>query len=158
MNKPKFIIIHDSASPFGDLLTINQWHKERGFKWVNPRSGVEVSAGYHYLIYNGFLQGGSKYNQLYDGLIVPARPEHVEGAHCRSGGMNKKSLGVCLVGDESFSESQLYALRLLVFGLCSKYKIDLKNILGHKEVDKKKQDPRLDLVKLRSVLEITERT
>ena len=72
------IIVHCSATPEGANFTvedIDKWHRQRGFRCI----------GYHYVIY---LDGG----------IHLGRPIDEEDAHCRDGGHNKHSIGVCYIG------------------------------------------------------------
>ena len=67
------IIWHHSASNFGDVETIDGWHRERGF----------VCIGYHYAI-------------TLDGKIEHGRKLQLVGAHAQ--GRNRDSVGVCVVG------------------------------------------------------------
>lgn len=72
------IIIHCSATQEGKDFTvedITRWHKARKFRTI----------GYHYVIYR-------------DGSIHTGRPLSEEGAHCKEGGHNKHSIGVCYIG------------------------------------------------------------
>lgn len=72
------IIVHCSATPEGRDVTvkdIDAWHRKRGFKCI----------GYHYVIYR-------------DGSIHQGRPEEEPGAHCKEGGHNRHSIGVCYIG------------------------------------------------------------
>ncbi|MCR5850117.1 MAG: N-acetylmuramoyl-L-alanine amidase [Bacteroidaceae bacterium] len=72
------IIVHCSATPEGRDVTvkdIDAWHRKRGFKCI----------GYHYVIYR-------------DGSIHQGRPEEEHGAHCKEGGHNRHSIGVCYIG------------------------------------------------------------
>lgn len=89
---PQGIVIHLSASKWGDVTDIEKWHKARGW------SGV----GYHGVICNGVMDYNVKYVESHDGHIQPGRLEHVKGAHCRAGGMNHYTLGVCCIGTPGF--------------------------------------------------------
>ena len=78
MRKVNEIIVHCTATPEGRKVTVadvDRWHRARGW------SGI----GYHYLI------------EL-DGTIRKGRPVERRGAHCREGGHNRHSIGVCYVG------------------------------------------------------------
>jgi hypothetical protein len=89
--KPLGIVIHNSASSFGDAAQINAWHKERGWAMI----------GYHAVILNGVRYGTKEkrtYIQAEDGLIEGGRAEDRVGAHCLAGGMNAVALGVCCIG------------------------------------------------------------
>lgn len=75
------IIIHCADTPEGRDFTvedITRWHKARGFRTI----------GYHYVIYR-------------DGSIHSGRPEKEEGAHCKDGGHNHHSIGICYIGGKS---------------------------------------------------------
>lgn len=138
----KKIILHNSASKFGDIFLINKWHREAGYGWREPKSGMIIHVGYHYVIYNGFLYSSNEYDEHCDGLIVPARPEGVVGAHCLAQGMNKKSIGICFIGQDYFTDKQLDSGKKLVASLLQRYNLKKQDILGHKEVDPRKQDPK----------------
>ena len=124
----KRIIIHCSASDFGDAKTIREWHKMRGFSDI----------GYHYVILNGFRKEG-QYDASDDGLIEIGRPWWREGAHTK--GHNADSVGICLIGNPKFigqpemwfTENQLESLKALVAALRIKFNIPLENIYGHND-------------------------
>lgn len=68
------IIFHHSASPRTTKASeIREWHLAKGWR----------DTGYHFVVEAS-------------GLIVPARPLHIQGAHCK--GHNANSIGICLVG------------------------------------------------------------
>lgn len=87
-------IIHCSDSRFGDAALIDKWHKARGFKKI----------GYHFVI-------------LPNGKIEKGRELEEVGAHTK--GVNKDSIGTCLIGVDKFTEEQFIALRMLHEKLCS---------------------------------------
>lgn len=159
----KYIIIHDSDSPFGNAFVINKWHALRGFKWFDPKGAVQVNVGYQYLIYNGYSFSTESYDAEQDGLVVPCRPEGSEGAHCYSNDNNPKndhnkdSIGICLIGPgpvAPFSNSQISAAIKLVGRLKVKYGISIDNVRGHSEEDPaNKLDPRLDMTAFRKCLQ-----
>lgn len=75
------IIIHCSDTREGKDFTvkdITSWHKARGFNTI----------GYHYVIYR-------------DGSIHVGRPEDEQGAHCKEGGHNRHSIGICYIGGKT---------------------------------------------------------
>ena len=75
MNRPQKVIVHHSASPRRtSIVTIRQWHLERGFDDI----------GYHAVI-------------EHDGVIRYGRPTWVVGAHDQ--GENTNSIGVCVTGN-----------------------------------------------------------
>ena len=74
------IIVHCAATPEGRPFTtadIRRWHTSPPNNWKD--------IGYHYVI------------EL-DGSIHQGRPVEQVGAHCRQGGHNRHSVGVCYVG------------------------------------------------------------
>jgi N-acetylmuramoyl-L-alanine amidase len=119
--KPEYIIIHHSFTDDSKLMdwkAIKDYHIK-----VNGWSDI----GYHY----GIEGVDGKY------LIMNGRNEDIEGAHCKDGGMNKKSLGICFVGNfdkYKVPVSQWDLGVLLVKGLIKKYKIPVVNVKGHGEV------------------------
>ena len=104
MRKVATIIVHHSESPFGDVPTVDAWHRERGFAQI----------GYHYLICNG--QGGGE-----DGEIQFGRNEDVQGAHAKANYRNEGTLGVCLVGTDQFTAAQKKSLQELLLHLCRRH-------------------------------------
>ena len=127
--KIRRIIIHCSASDFGDVALFRQWHIQRGF----------VDVGYHYVILNGRRRAHSQYNPEEDGLVEEGRPLWQEGAHTK--GHNEDSIGICLVGNPKFIGSpemwftprQLGSLRDLVARLMKEFAIPPEQIHGHNE-------------------------
>ena len=74
-------VIHHSASPLSTGATdIERWHRERGFSEI----------GYTWVIER-------------DGTVVAGRSVRKNGAHVR--GHNRKSLGICVVGDNTTARS-----------------------------------------------------
>jgi N-acetyl-anhydromuramyl-L-alanine amidase AmpD len=120
--KWKYIVIHHSATDVGNALEFYKWHKKRGWRGL----------GYHFVIDNGS-------HDKQDGQIeVSPRWLHQEnGAHCKAGGMNRKGIGICLVGNFSvgdITDNQMDSLVYLVSILQEYYDIPDKNIMGHGQV------------------------
>lgn len=134
------IIIHCSASSFGNAALIDQWHRERGFAGI----------GYHYVILNGVASKGAAYRADKDGRIETGRPLEQVGAHCR--GHNRHSLGVCLIGGHHFSPAQLTeALPKLAGLLLGRYGLTPDDIYGHADFTKKKTCPNIKTAALRGL-------
>lgn len=113
------ITVHHSASSFGNVAVIDGWHRERNMSQI----------GYHFVILNG--RPTSKIcNPLMDGVIDKGRDVSVVGAHDR--GENRTSIGVCLIGHDVMTWSQIEALHRLVQSLRSGYGEDLR-VVGHCE-------------------------
>ena len=122
----KRVIIHCSASGFGDANLIDKWHRQRDFRCI----------GYHYLILNDRPDSDIGVPEN-DGKIQKGRNLAVQGAHCE--GLNESSIGICLIGDndkitaieDTFSPAQIATLKSLVIALKTEFP-DLE-ISGHNE-------------------------
>jgi LysM repeat protein len=122
--KWKYIIIHHSASDVGDALSFHKSH-------INYRRWSR-GLGYHFVIDNGSFGKPDGYIE-----VSPRWIKQQDGAHCKASGMNRKSIGICLVGNFSkdvVSEKQFLSLVYLVNILKRYYRIPFKNIIGHGKV------------------------
>ncbi len=144
------IIIHCSATEYGNVSLFRKWHKSFGWDDI----------GYHYVINNSYptkISWSSK-KPIYkkDGNLQIGRDIDVVGAHTK--GYNSGSIGICLVGDRTFTGRQFLNLKELVKTLTSVYKI--KHIKGHYEYDTAKVQgktcPNIDMDWLRNELKISE--
>lgn len=129
------IVVHCSASPEDKDIgaaEINEWHIARGFRKI----------GYHYVIRR-------------DGTVELGRPEAEVGAHCADGGMNSKTIGVCLVGgtdadnpqraENNFTPEQFKSLRELIQWI-KEFNPLIKDVFGHRDVPGvKKECPCFDV-------------
>jgi len=115
------IIVHHSATDFGNAAIFDKWHRER-----NHWEGV----GYDFVIGNGTDSG--------DGQIeVTFRwRKQMTGAHCKTPNnwANEDGIGICLVGN--FNETrpttrQVQSLIRLIRFLQKRYGIPNKRIYGH---------------------------
>ena len=123
------IEIHCTQTPadmdFG-VEKVTSWHKSRGFDTI----------GYHYLIKR-------------DGTLQVGRDEDVVGAHAVA--VNGTSVGVALVGggtvdmgwENNFTPVQFETLKSIIIKLKDKYNIE--KIIGHYQVDGKKECPSFDV-------------
>jgi N-acetylmuramoyl-L-alanine amidase-like protein len=116
----QWIIIHHTATSFGNAAIVTRWHLDRGFDEM----------GYHFLIGNGTNSG--------DGQVeVGTRwPKQKWGAHTKSpdNRFNDYGIGICLVGnfDVSYpSAAQMRSVDKLVAYLMFKYHIPPERVLGH---------------------------
>lgn len=117
----KHIVIHCSDSPQGrgdTAETIHAWHRQKGWDGV----------GYHHVI-------------LEDGTVENGRPHYWTGSHVR--GHNTGSLGICLIGRDTFTSSQMGALRGLLRRLHAKYPEAV--IVGHSDLDPNKSCPNFNV-------------
>lgn len=124
---PSAIVVHESASRWGDAASIRMWHRHRG--WCD--------IGYHAVILNGRISSSSPYNVKLDGKIEPGRPENRHGSHCEADHMNAVALGVCLVGypgrDGYPTKRQLDALVHYCAVKCRQYDIPVSRITQHSD-------------------------
>ncbi len=113
IDRMKEIILHCSATPNGRHTTakdINGWHLDRGW------SGI----GYHYVI-------------RVDNLLDVGRPEYWEGAHAK--GHNHNSIGICMIGTDTYNKEQWSILDTLLRKLLLKY--PNAKVIGHNEISDK---------------------
>jgi len=118
------IIIHCSDSGFGDVATIDRWHKEKGFDCI----------GYHYVNLNSQYQS-TRIEKPTDGQLQFGRPVQDVGAHCY--GQNDDSIGICLIGGSFFTQAQMRTLKHLVESLMCQYDIPSDEVYGHSEFSTK---------------------
>ena len=140
------IVIHCSATEFGNKSLFKRWHKKLGWDDV----------GYHFVITNAYPKKKFWYKKTpdfsFDGHIEKGRPVEVKGAHVRF--HNDNTIGICLVGDRIFTAKQFDSLKKLVKRLTSEYRI--KYIRGHYEYDTAQEQgktcPNIDMDHLRKIL------
>ena len=124
----QYIVIHHSATDEGSSLQFDRYHQGKGWNGI----------GYHFVIDNG-----TKNKQDGQIEVSPRWLKQQEGSHCRANNMNKRAIGICLVGNfniEYVSDKQLDALVYLVNTLRAYYKIPLSHIMGHGQVPGAKTD------------------
>lgn len=118
--KPDMIVLHHSTSvdhPTLDWQGIRRYHiVDRGYK----------DCGYHF--------GIEQVNEGFE--IVVGRMVNEIGAHCVAKGVNRRSIGICFIGDftnQPPTERQWELGVRLVTGLCILGDIPATNIYGHRE-------------------------
>lgn len=123
------IIVHCSATKAGQEFhaeDIKRWHVERGFKTI----------GYHFVV-------------TLDGTVERGRAVGTAGAHCKRGGHNAHSIGICYVGGldangkpaDTRTPAQKAALNNLIGKLVAQYHAD---VWGHRDFDNSKACPCFD--------------
>ncbi len=117
----KYLVVHCSDSSDDEAVSVTDIHDMHlGFGW----DGI----GYHRIIER-------------DGTISAGRPIYWQGAHVK--GQNHHSLGVCLIGRNSFSTQQMAALEAVIIEWLTLYP-DAK-IVGHRDIqDTKKTCPNFE--------------
>jgi hypothetical protein len=127
--KLKNLFLHCSDSAFGEVLIIDSWHKQRGWKRI----------GYHYVILNGRPYKDVRYIDFLDGQIQPGHALNDDplfqdfevGTHVA--GRNSSSIGICLIGTHEFTDPQLISAKRLCLTLMKKFQLQIKDVLGHYE-------------------------
>ena len=129
------LVIHVSDTPDDRdvrIKDVRKWHTD-----PKPKGNGWSDVGYHYLV-------------LRDGSIELGRLHTVAGAHVAN--FNKGSLGICWVGRDRIEPYQMETLIKLTKNLMSAYGLTAKDVVGHKELDKGKSCPNLDMNQFRSKL------
>lgn len=100
MNKVS-LIIHCSASSFGNAALIDKWHRDRNFNKI----------GYHFVVLNGQVIKGV-YREMYDGLVDTGRDIGEKGAHTYG---HNDNIGICLIGNSGdFTINQMTTLKQII--------------------------------------------
>lgn len=102
------------------------------------------------MILNGHRTSHGPFDSRDDGLLESGRPLNVKGAHCR--GFNSRSVGICLIGRNEFSEQQMKTLFRSLGDLFRHYNLDPDAVYGHYELDDHKTCPNLDMDVVRQQL------
>lgn len=139
-NDVKWIVLHCSASLYGNADIVDKWHRENGWDQI----------GYHWLVCNCYSTYDEwKYrrpNLAYDGLIQKGRSEQFQGAHVK--GHNWETVGVCLIGlaegGGGFSSRQLESARKLCYEISARFPNAL-GVKGHYEFTSNKTCPDINL-------------
>lgn len=128
------IVIHCADTPNGKVYTteqIDQWHGERNPPFERDMSIAPnhqptlTHIGYHYVI------------EL-DGAVKEGRPLIETGAHVA--GFNERSIGICLIGRDKFSEAQWLSVVALIQALTQELHKVLA-IYGHNHFNSHKSCP-----------------
>lgn len=134
------IIIHCSASPYGNAEIIDEWHKARGWNGI----------GYHYVIGNCYPDSGSYQTKhpkpLNDGRIEAGRDIEIAGAHAKE--HNENSVGICLIGDREFTSKQLESLSAFIA-----YRFPDLEVVAHYELNDGKTCPNINADYLRELID-----
>lgn len=116
-----------------DGPTITRWHTAPA-----PAGRGWSHVGYHWLVRKS-------------GAVNQLLREHLVGIHCRDGGYNSKSVGVCFSGHggddynkipgEPWTEAQQEAGIRLIADICERFGIPARNVIGHREAPAAKACP-----------------
>ena len=135
--KVRWIILHCSASHYGDVETYTEWHLDRGWSDI----------GYHWVITNCYPTYDYWKNKTpditYDGVIHSGRGEKWRGAHVAN--HNWESIGICITGKGGeFSSKQLISAGRLCHRISSRFP-NIIGVKGHCEFTNAKTCPELDM-------------
>jgi len=120
---PSWIVLHHSLSldrhELLDWDAVRHWHiDENGWRDIGYHFGIELV----------------KSQSVYE--ILVGRMPNETGAHCTHSGMNRKSIGICMIGnfDEYLpSDALLIRLRKFTLGLMNLLDIPPENVIGHRD-------------------------
>lgn len=136
-NHPDTIILHTAAASVASAEDVDRWHRARGFRRAPFRAGHLRHIGYHAYIRK-------------TGDLIPCRDENEMGAHCVDGGMNSRSIGICLEGHgdrEPWTVSQFDTLVTLLADIRGRHpRIAVRGtsaLIGHREAGAPKTCPGL---------------
>ena len=118
----KYIVVHHSASDYGNARTFEAWHRKRGMRF---------GMAYHFVIGNGHgLKDG--------GVEIGSRwKEQLWGGHLGNWKSNLSAIGICLVGNfqnGTCTERQIQSLNDLTSKLMARYEIPVAAVRAHKEM------------------------
>lgn len=113
----RWLVMHTAGTPDGDdtsAAAIHRYHKSKGWAGI----------GYHFVIRK-------------DGRIETGRPLTKQGAHVY--GINDRSIGFAFSGNGDLAPltpAQTESGLDLAARLCELYRIDVADVIGHREVNK----------------------
>lgn len=108
------VVIYRTGAEERDAKQVREYHLSLGWR----------DLGYHFLIER-------------DGTVVRGRGLDLPGANCTAAGMNRRGIGVALLGnleEHPPTEAQLGALVRFLRCLSANFDILPENVLGHREV------------------------
>jgi hypothetical protein len=116
----QWIIIHHSATQYGNAHIIDGWHRDKGWDEL----------GYHFVIDNGNAGGDGQIE------VGPRWPKQKWGAHTKTADnrFNDFGIGICLVGNfdvDHPTDAQMKSVAKLVAYLMKTYRISADHIIGH---------------------------
>lgn len=123
-NRWEYVVLHHSATHEGNANNFDRYHREQK-KWEN-------GLAYHFVIGNGNGSGNGEIE------VGDRWKKQIHGAHTANMGLNRISIGICLVGnfeeDNKPTNNQLESLISLVDYFSKKYNIPKSRIVRHSQV------------------------
>lgn len=125
---------HTSFRQGGDIISEQDYYdkQEAGESGlVRPWKDI----GYHWLV-----------EKLSDGIptLIQGRSMMMHGAHCREQGMNRRGIGLCVIGNFDLApppEAVFEKAADSVSYLCRMYRIPIENVHGHRDFSTYKSCP-----------------
>ncbi len=122
--KWKYIVIHHSASPNASVKGMDYYHR--------VERHMENGLAYHFVIGNG--------HSMKDGEIAIGRrwTGQLDGGHLASEALNRKAIGICLVGNfdaERPTRRQMESLRSLVEFLLARCHLSADAVRTHQQIN-----------------------
>ncbi len=99
------IVVHHSGSTYDTYKTIDAYHRSKNWRMC----------GYHYVIEK-------------DGTVIEGRPLDMAGAHAKTGrpyDRNRSHIGICLCGEDVFTQEQIEKLSSLCWKLSQRFSIKI---------------------------------
>lgn len=141
--KPSAIVLHHSLTKDGETVSwgaIRRYHtsykyagkiitREEATGMIDRGKSVSrpfIDIGYHI----GIELAGDRYEALFGRMMDQV------GAHCRDGGMNHESVGICLVGNFDHEPPPIDQWNLtlkVVRSLMNLFEIKREDVFGHRE-------------------------
>jgi len=122
--KWKYIVIHHSASPSASVKGMDYYHR--------VERHMENGLAYHFVIGNG--------HSMKDGEIAIGHrwSAQLDGGHLASEALNKKAIGICLVGNfdqDRPTRKQLESLHALVECLLARCRLSPDAVRTHQQIN-----------------------
>ena len=141
------IILHCSASNWGSAAEIRKWHLKNNWSDV----------GYHFIVGNGLIRPNFNI-PIIDGAIEVGRTTDgdqyadLDEAGAHTYGFNSTHIGVCMIGNNYFSGTQVAKTVDLIQALMKRFDIPIDAILGHYELDVNKTCPNMNMDYVRELI------
>ena len=122
--KWKYIVIHHSASPNASVKGMDYYHR--------VERHMENGLAYHFVIGNG--------HSMKDGEIAVGHrwSAQLDGGHLASEALNRKAVGICLVGnydEDRPTRKQLESLHALVEHLLARCRLGPEAVKTHQQIN-----------------------